>query len=144
MLVGIALAYLAARAVPAAEMPGNGWIYVSVGVALIWLGVGLRLWAISVLGRFFQLVVVVQEQQRVIDEGPYRVIRHPAYAGNLLAAVGLGVALANWLSLAVLIVVPLVGHIGRIRVEEAELERGLGRPYLEYEARTCRLVPGIW
>ena len=68
--------------------------------------------------------------------GPYRVIRHPAYTGNLVVATGLGLALCNWLSLAVLVVVPLLGHLPRIRVEEAELERGLGKEYVVYEAST--------
>jgi protein-S-isoprenylcysteine O-methyltransferase Ste14 len=41
-------------------------------------------------------------------------------------------------------VVPLAGHLPRIRVEEAELTRGLGEPYRLYAAETARLVPGVW
>jgi protein-S-isoprenylcysteine O-methyltransferase Ste14 len=110
----------------------------------MWLGIGLRIWAIVVLGRFFRRVVVIQEGHRVVSDGPYRLVRHPAYAGNLLAAAGLGVALDNWLSVAILVIVPFLGHLPRIRVEEAELERGLGEAYRSYEARTRRLVPGVW
>ena len=57
--------------------------------------------------------------------GPYRFVRHPACAGNLLVALGLGLALANWLSIAA-------------------LEGALGEPYRAYEAETARLVPGVW
>lgn len=42
-----------------------------------------------------------------------------------------------------MIVLPLAGHLPRIRVNEAELTRGLGEPYRRYAAETSRLVPGI-
>jgi protein-S-isoprenylcysteine O-methyltransferase Ste14 len=38
--------------------------------------------------------------------GPYAAIRHPAYAGNLLMLAGFGIVLANWASLAALVVIP--------------------------------------
>jgi protein-S-isoprenylcysteine O-methyltransferase Ste14 len=142
--IALVLGWWAARAFPGARMPGYGWIDVVIGIAAMWLGIGLRIWAIVVLGRFFRRVVVIQEGHRVVSNGPYRVLRHPAYAGNLLAAAGLGVVLANWVSLTILLVLPLLGHLPRIRVEEAELERGLGEAYRSYEARTWRLVPGVW
>ena len=76
--------------------------------------------------------------------GPYRLIRHPAYAGNLLMYAGLGFALVNLLSLVAPVVLLAAGHLPRIRVEQAELTRGLGEPYREYAAETSRLVPGVW
>ena len=144
MVAALLLAIVAARNVSGAVMPGSGWIWVVAGVAVMWAGIALRVWAIAVLGRFFRRDVVIQDGQRVVTAGPYRVIRHPAYTGNLVVATGLGLALCNWLSLAVLVVVPLLGHLPRIRVEEAELERGLGKEYVVYEASTRRLIPGVW
>ena len=138
------LGVLAARRAPSFELPGTGWGWFALGLALVWAGFGLRIWAIATLGRFFRRVVVVQEAHVVVRSGPYRFIRHPAYSGNLLMYAGLGFALVNLLSLAVLIVIPVVGHLPRIRVEEAELTRGLGEPYRLYAAETSRLVPGVW
>jgi protein-S-isoprenylcysteine O-methyltransferase Ste14 len=57
---------------------------------------------------------------------------------------GLGVALANWASLAALVVIPVAGHLPRIRVEDALLIDRLGDPYRDYAATTARLVPGVW
>ncbi len=125
-------------------LPGAGWATVIVGVAVMWCGIGLRAWAIAVLGRFFRRVVTVQREQRVVRSGPYRLIRHPAYTGNLLAAGGFGIVLGTYLSLAALVVIPLLGHLPRIWIEEAELERGLGEEYVAYEANTKRLVPYVW
>ena len=104
------LAVLAARRVPSLELPGTGWGWFVLGLALVWAGFGLRIWAIATLGRFFRRVVVVQDEHVVVRTGPYRLIRHPAYAGNLLLYAGLGFALGNLLSLAVLIVLPVAGH----------------------------------
>jgi protein-S-isoprenylcysteine O-methyltransferase Ste14 len=140
----IVLGALAARRVPSLELPGSGWAWFALGLLLVWVGLALRIWAIVTLGRFFRRVVVVQEQHAVVRSGPYRLVRHPAYAGNLLLYAGIGFALGNLLSLAVLIVVPAAGHLPRIRVEEAELTRGLGEPYRRYAAETSRLVPHVW
>ena len=144
MIVALALAVLAARRAPAASLPGSGWIWVAAGLSLMWAGAALRVWSIATLGRFFRRDVLVQPGHRVVTTGPYRLIRHPAYSGNLLAAAGLGLALVNWLSLVALLLVPLLGHLPRIHVEEAELEQGLGADYIRYEAGTRRLVPGVW
>ena len=144
MIAALFLAVLAARRFPGAVMPGNGWVWVVLGVAVMWAGIALRIWAIAVLGRFFRRDVIIQEGHRVVTAGPYRVIRHPSYTANLVVAAGLGFAFVNWASLAVLVVVPFLGHLPRIHVEESELERALGDEYVSYENGTRRLVPGVW
>jgi protein-S-isoprenylcysteine O-methyltransferase Ste14 len=114
------------------------------GEIIAWLGLAIRLWSIIVLGRSFRLTVEVDSDQAVVDRGPYRWVRHPSYSGLLLIAVGFGIALGNWLSLAILVVVPLIVIIRRIGVEEEQLIAVMGQPYVEYRARTKRLVPGVW
>src|SRR5262245_18564613 len=74
----------------------NDWGTFSLGLAAMLAGIGLRGWGIVTLGRFFRREVVVVEGQHVVRRGPYRWIRHPAYAGNLLLACGLGLALGSW------------------------------------------------
>jgi protein-S-isoprenylcysteine O-methyltransferase Ste14 len=143
-VAALLLAVLAARRVPALRLPGSGWAWFALGLVLMWAGLGLRVWSVAALGRFFRRDVVVQERHIVVRDGPYRIVRHPAYAGNLLAYAGLGFALCNLLSLALLIAVPVAGHLPRIRVEESELSRTIGEPYRRYAAETARLVPGVW
>ena len=96
------------------------------------------------LGRFFRRDVQVAADQAVVRSGPYAAIRHPAYTGNLLMYAGIGILLANWGSLAALVVVPLAGHMRRIAVEEAVLAGRLGEPYREYALGTARLIPRVW
>jgi len=117
---------------------------VACGEALIVGGVALRVWAMLTLDRFFTFVVTISDDHRVVSTGPYRVIRHPGYAGALLALAGFGVALANWLSVLVLVAVPVAAFAVRIRAEEKALRSALGREYQEYASRTDGLIPGVW
>ena len=64
--------------------------------------------------------------------------------GSITSFVGIGVALENWLSLAVLIVVPTIGLVVRIRVEERALLDALGEPYRQFSKSRARLIPNVW
>jgi protein-S-isoprenylcysteine O-methyltransferase Ste14 len=141
---GLVLGGLAQRALPGLAFPDTGWTPTAIGVAVMWAGIALRAWAIATLGRFFRRDIQVAEGQVVVRTGPYSAIRHPAYTGNLLMLAGFGIVLANWASLAVLVVIPVAGHLPRILVEDALLIRRLGEPYRAYAATTARLMPGVW
>ena len=79
-----------------------------------------------------------------LDDGPYRYLRHPSYAGSLLTFAGLGLALGNWLSLLLAVCGALVGFTRRIRIEEATLHAHFGEDYTAYARQTWRLLPFIW
>lgn len=111
---------------------------------LFWAGLALRWWAVLTLGRYFQLTVVVQRDQPVVERGPYRLLRHPGYTGALLFMLGIGFAFDNVLSVLACLFVPLLGVLSRIHVEEELLGRELGEPYRDYSRRTRRLIPGVW
>src|SRR6266849_9128740 len=114
------------------------------GIFLILLGVLVRQWAIAVLGRFFSLTVRVAEDHRVVDRGPYRLVRHPSYTGALIALVGLSLAVQSWGALLVVLMVFGVGFGYRIRVEEKALTSQLGDDYASYMKRTKRLIPFLF
>jgi len=114
------------------------------GCALFALGVILRWYAIFYLGRFFTVNVAIHSRHEIIDTGPYRHIRHPAYAGALLAFLGLALCLGNWLSLA-LVMLPIAWAFAwRMSTEERALSDALGTPYTNYMRRTKRLAPYIY
>jgi protein-S-isoprenylcysteine O-methyltransferase Ste14 len=81
---------LAGRFIPAAEMPGTPGIPAVVGAIVTLMGIGFRAWAIVTLGRFFTRDVMIREGHAVISNGPYRLMRHPAYSGTMIAMIGLG------------------------------------------------------
>ncbi len=90
-------------------------------------------------------VVRVQAErgQRVIDTGPYAVVRHPMYAAAVLYLAGMPLLLGSWCGL--LIVPPMIAGIApRAVFEERLLERELPG-YADYTRRVrYRLVPGVW
>ena len=96
----------------------------------------MRLWSFRTLGRYFTFTVKVSPDQPVVTAGPYRALRHPGYAGGLLAMIGFGVLYGNWLSFAVIAVLWSVIIVWRIRVEERALLATLGDRYRSY-ARTA-------
>lgn len=144
VVAGFGAAYAVAAHEPGLRAFANSWDTLVVGAAVALFGVGLRSWAVWTLGRFFRREVTVEAGQRVVRSGPYRWIRHPAYTGNLLTFAGIGLALGSWVSAAVLLAVSFAGHLPRIHVEEAELERSFGVEYRDYERTTARLIPGVW
>jgi protein-S-isoprenylcysteine O-methyltransferase Ste14 len=141
---GLVLAILAQSSLPGLAFPDTGWTPTAIGVAVMWAGVALRVWAIVTLGRFFRRDIQVAPDQAVVRAGPYARLRHPSYAGNLLMLAGFGIVLANWASLAAVVILPVAGHLPRIRVEDALLVERLGDPYRAYAATTARLLPGVW
>jgi protein-S-isoprenylcysteine O-methyltransferase Ste14 len=98
----------------------------------------------STLGRYFTFTVQASADQPVITDGPYHFVRHPGYTGVLLSMMGLGLLLANWLSVVVLAVVVAAGLTYRISVEERALVATLGQPYEDYRSSRRRLVPYVW
>ncbi len=115
-----------------------------IGLVLMLAGLLLRWWAIIHLGRFFTVDVAVAADQGVIDSGPYRLVRHPAYSGATLFIAGVALCFGNLASMLVLIVPFAVMLVKRMRIEEAALATGLGEAYRTYMSRTKRLVPGLY
>lgn len=114
-----------------------------VAALLIFLcGVLYRLWAIRTLGRFYSHRVRREEGHRIVDWGPYRFIRHPAYAGRALAHAGVVLYFFHWVALAFFLLVLIPAIVLRIRVEEKMLFQIEG--YWEFAGTRKRLIPAIW
>src|ERR1700724_2367392 len=125
--IGLALNFSLAGLYPAAAIPWHRTALFGIGVTLILLGVALRWYAIWTLGRYFTRDVAVSAEQKVVQNGPYRSIRHPAYSGTFLTMLGVGLAVTNWASLLALLTCVLVGHLYRVRVEEKALIQTIGQ-----------------
>ncbi len=95
--------------------------------------------------RFFSAVVRIQADRghRVIDTGPYGIVRHPGYAGLILVPPLSGLALGSWLAVAVGAIMSMM-VIRRVVFEDAFLRKHLDG-YGAYTQRVPhRLIPRVW
>lgn len=141
--LGIGLEFVCVFRFPQAAIPWMRTQVFFLGIALMWVGIAFRYYAMRVLGRYFTFQVDVHSGQTVIESGPYRYVRHPSYSGALITVTGFGLSLGNWAGLLALTACVGIGYAYRIRVEEAALVAALGQPYKEYMRRTQRLVPFV-
>lgn len=113
------------------------------GMLLLVLGSLLRRYCWRTLGEYFTGDVQARAGQPVIRTGPYRLVRHPSYSAGIVMYAGIGLALCNWLSIAVLIITATVTYSYRISVEERALLDTIGEPYRIYMQGRKRLIPYI-
>jgi protein-S-isoprenylcysteine O-methyltransferase Ste14 len=102
----------------------------------------VRASAVIELGQFYSHRVQVTGTHQVVQTGPYRWIRHPAYSGMSVAHLGLVLVFFNWLSLVLLLAALLPALAIRILVEERALAKLPG--YVEFCASRARILPYIW
>jgi protein-S-isoprenylcysteine O-methyltransferase Ste14 len=154
-LLALRLAYYAEVIAALAPLFGRGFphfergfprldpILTVIGLALIVAGMALRVAAGRALGKWWSLRAEIQPGHALVQTGPYRFVRHPAYLGMLIVCLGLPIAFQSvWAAVVMAVAVwPAVGY--RVQVEDALLERHFGDEYREYAQRTPRLIPGL-
>ena len=119
------------------------WLIV-IGFILISLGYAFAAWALAE-NRFFSSVVRIQTDRGhvVCDSGPYRFVRHPGYAGNILALFGIVLALGSVWTLIPAAVASFIAVI-RTALEDQTLQEELPG-YRDYARRVrYRLIPWIY
>jgi protein-S-isoprenylcysteine O-methyltransferase Ste14 len=115
-----------------------------VCLSILTAGFLLRLTAILSLGRAFSVNVAIRSDQRVMKTGLYQFMRHPSYSGMLLMFLAVGLIERNWISLAIMLIIPTAALLYRIHVEEIALREHFGEEYVAYSRETKRLVPGVY
>jgi len=120
------------------------WGFVAfVALLAIAGGLAIRTWAVQTLGRFFTLHVQVTGDQPIIQDGPYRYVRHPAYTGALLFILGAPLMWHAWLTLTGAAIAFGLWFRRRIDQEEAVLVEAKGAAYREYMRTTPALFPRL-
>jgi len=112
------------------------------GVALVAVGLTVRLAAMMQLGSRFSPLVAVQAEHALETRGLYARIRHPGYLGAWLAALGAVLTFGSGLGLVPLaLFTALIG--ARVRKEEALLAARFGEAWREYRAHSGAFVPRV-
>jgi protein-S-isoprenylcysteine O-methyltransferase Ste14 len=136
-------AFTIASTVPSAALAPGLWFF-WVGVSTIIGGSLLRRHCWQMLGPSFTGAVIVKPDQAVVERGACRYVRHPSYTAGAIVFLGIGLALANWISLAVLLGAVSIVYGYRVGVEERALVAVIGDPYRRYMSRTRRFVPFLF
>lgn len=116
----------------------------AIGMALVVIGSVIRLQSILTLKQYFTYSIAKVADHRIIDTGLYKFIRHPGYLGQLIFFTGISISISNWLSVLVMMVPVMLGYLYRIMVEERFMAEQLGEDYLNYQARTKRIIPMVY
>ena len=132
-------------------IPGLDWRFgwSRMPTVLPWVGLSLAVagyalfFAVMRFNSYASRVIEVQEGQRVIDAGPYSIVRHPMYAASFVIYLGTPLALSSWWAL-----IPSFAYLPmlmmRIRDEEDMLKRDLPGYEDFCSKRRWRMLPGIW
>lgn len=112
------------------------------GVALVVLGYVATLWCYASMGDTWRIGVNRNEKTTLVTRGPYRVIRHPIYAFQIVMLIGSALLLPTVFSLAIIAI-----HFVCVQSKAADEENYLlsvhGETYRLYLRRTGRLLPRL-
>ena len=109
------------------------------GYLLVVLGAGWAVWSLRFLGRS---ISVIAQAREVVDRGPYRLVRHPLYVGELVSALGVAIVVGTVWAFCALVALCLLQAYRALREEQVLLAALPG--YRSYRARTAALLPGVF
>ncbi len=112
------------------------------GALLLLAGLSLGLAGVAALGRSLTPLITPKEGSRLLERGPYRVVRHPIYSGLLQMAFGWGLWRGGWLTLLFSLLLLLLFDRKARREEEILLKAFPG--YGAYARRVRRLLPFLY
>ena len=122
---------------PAFGMPG-----IAMGIVLLLIGNVFIVWSMAV-NRHLEQTVRIQAEHRVIDSGPYRLVRHPMYVGMILQYLGTPLLLGSLWAFAATTLFVIVAVL-RTAAEDKTLVAELPG-YADFTVHTrFRLLPGVW
>ena len=123
--------------------PATTW-YNYIGVAMIFIGGLIRIYARKALDRFFSFEVVIQKGHKLVTTSVYKIVRHPMYLSMTLILFGLAIALSSIYGVIALVLLYIPAMLYRINAEEELLIKEFGREYLAYMERTKKIIPKVY
>jgi protein-S-isoprenylcysteine O-methyltransferase len=115
-------------------------LFLSIAV----VGLIFRSWAFITLGNFFTMHLETKSEQTVIENGPYKFLRHPSYTGAFLTYIFTPLFLESYYSALLSAVLLFWAFYRRINLEEEMLLNHMGETYRKFCEKRARLIPFIW
>jgi protein-S-isoprenylcysteine O-methyltransferase Ste14 len=145
---GLMFAFIAAFLLP--NLPMFSFLNVAsanplvsiLGTILCVSGMIVLIWARQHLGRNWSQIVTIKKGHELVTSGPYSYIRHPMYAGGLIACIGSAVVCSGaWILLLVFLGAIFLHRVG---AEDRLMEQQFPNEYPAYKKRTKALIPFVW
>jgi protein-S-isoprenylcysteine O-methyltransferase Ste14 len=116
----------------------------TAGILCLALGLWLHYRSHADLGTNWSITLELQERHQLVTHGIYLRVRHPMYLALLLYSSGQALVLPNWVAGPSYLVACAILIAVRVGPEERMMREEFGKDYETYEARTNRLLPGLW
>ena len=113
-----------------------------IGVILCAAGMAFLVWGRHRLGNNWSPTVAKKEGQELVTSGPYRYVRHPMYAGGLMATIGSAIVCGG--AFVFLLIILGTIFIRRVDAEDKLMAQQFPDEYPDYEKRTKALIPFVW
>jgi len=113
-----------------------------IGLVMAITGLGFAVWARVHLGSNWSARVTVKENHELIRSGPYGVVRHPIYAGLLLAILGTAISFGEWRGLLAFTFLT-VSLVLKLKIEERFMAETFPDQYPRYRAEVPMLIPFV-
>ena len=114
-----------------------------VGLVVAVICVPLLWWVFHNIGNFISANAIKTEDTQQVASGPYRVVRHPLYAGSLLLLISISLVFGDWIIFGYSIIGVIAFRLLVIPAEEEQLLNAFGEDYECYQSRTGTLFPWI-
>jgi protein-S-isoprenylcysteine O-methyltransferase len=124
------------RFLPDSETVATCGLFIAVA------GFGFAFWARLTLGRNWSSTVTVKEDHQLIRRGPYRIVRHPIYAGLILASLGTAIGYGRVQCLIGLLLIFFAFQM-KWKTEERFMQEQFGGEYQKYRREVSAIVPGL-
>jgi len=118
----------------------NLWIS-GIAIGIMGLRIWLKWWAMVTLGEYWSVQIEIRESHKLITDGPYRYIRHPAYLSNLMEYFGIPLIANAYYTLMGVVLVYLPLNLIRLHLEEKELIKKFGKEYETYRKKVPAFLP---
>jgi protein-S-isoprenylcysteine O-methyltransferase Ste14 len=140
--VGVVLLSFLSRWIELLCLPISTEIAKPVGLFIVYTGMSVVIWAAVHIKSAF-LGEVEPKLDKLVQSGPYRLVRHPVYLGMTVALAGIPILLRSGLGLIGVLVLFLPSEIYRARLEEKALFHKFGNEWIQFATRTGFIMPLI-
>lgn len=113
------------------------------GATLLAGAVAISWSATRALGRQLRIDAAIGTEHELIQEGPYRVMRHPIYCSMLLLVLGIGMVAAPWWRIVAALVFWVTGTEIRVRIEDGLLKERFAEAFEQYQRSTPAYLPPV-